>query len=233
MYKNKTILAIVPARGNSKGIKNKNLKKIKGFSLVEHAGNILKRISWIDYSIISSDSDKIIKAAKKSNLECIFKRPKNISGDRIGDHAVIEHALKTVEKLKKNKIDIILLIQPTSPLRKVIHIKNVIKKIIDKKLDSVWTISKVDLKFHPLKQLTLQNNILSHYNEKGKSIIARQQLNNTYYRNGVAYAVTRKLVLKNKNLIGNKSSGYLINTPQVSIDTLKDLKLANKLIYIN
>tara|TARA_B100000780_G_scaffold146869_1_gene102602 strand:- start:295 stop:987 length:693 start_codon:yes stop_codon:yes gene_type:complete len=230
MYKNKTILAIVPARGNSKGIKNKNLKKIKGFSLVEHAGNILKRISWIDYSIISSDSDKIIKAAKKSNLECIFKRPKNISGDRIGDHAVIEHALKTVEKLKKNKIDIILLIQPTSPLRKVIHIKNVIKKIIDKKLDSVWTISKVDLKFHPLKQLTLQNNILSHYNEKGKSIIARQQLNNTYYRNGVAYAVTRKLVLKNKNLIGNKSSGYLINTPQVSIDTLKDLKLANKLI---
>ena len=230
MYKNKTILAIVPARGNSKGIKNKNLKKIKGFSLVEHAGNILKRISWIDYSIISSDSDKIIKAAKKSNLECIFKRPKNISGDRIGDHAVIEHALKTVEKLKKNKIDIILLIQPTSPLRKVMHIKNVIKKIIDKKLDSVWTISKVDLKFHPLKQLTLQNNILSHYNEKGKSIIARQQLNNTYYRNGVAYAVTRKLVLKNKNLIGNKSSGYLINTPQVSIDTLKDLKLANKLI---
>ena len=230
MYKNKTILAIVPARGNSKGIKNKNLKKIKGFSLVEHAGNILKRISWIDYSIISSDSDKIIKAAKKSNLECIFKRPKNISGDRIGDHAVIEHALKTVEKLKKNKIDIILLIQPTSPLRKVIHIKNVIKKIIDEKLDSVWTISKIDLKFHPLKQLTLQNNILSHYNEKGKSIIARQQLNNTYYRNGVAYAVTRKLVLKNKNLIGNKSSGYLINTPQVSIDTLKDLKLANKLI---
>ena len=230
MYKNKTILAIVPARGNSKGIKNKNLKKIKGFSLVEHAGNILKRISWIDYSIISSDSDKIIKAAKKSNLECIFKRPKNISGDRIGDHAVIEHALKTVEKLKKNKIDIILLIQPTSPLRKVMHIKNVIKKIIDKKLDSVWTISKIDLKFHPLKQLTLQNNILSHYNEKGKSIIARQQLNNTYYRNGVAYAVTRKLVLKNKNLIGNKSSGYLINTPQVSIDTLKDLKLANKLI---
>ena len=101
MYKNKIILAIVPARGNSKGIKNKNLKKIKGLSLVERAGNILKKISWIDYSIISSDSDKIIRAAKRSNLEYIFKRPKNISGDRIGDHAVIKHALKTVERLKK------------------------------------------------------------------------------------------------------------------------------------
>ena len=230
MYKNKTILAIVPARGNSKGIKNKNLRKIKGLSLVEHAGNILKKVSWIDYSIISSDSDKIIKAAKKSNLECIFKRPKNISGDRISDHSVLIHALRAAEKLKKNKIDIILLVQPTSPLRKVIHIKNVIKKIIDEKLDSVWTISKIDLKFHPLKQLVFKNNTLSHYNEKGKDIIARQQLASTYYRNGVAYAVTRKSVLKNKNLLGNKSSGYLINTQQISIDTIKDLRLANKLI---
>mgnify|MGYP006197862789 FL=1 len=122
-----------------------------------------------------------------------------------------------------------MLIQPTSPLRKVIHIKKVIKKIVDEKLDSVWTISKVDLKFHPLKQLIFKKNILSHYNQKGKDIIARQQLSNTYYRNGVVYAVTRKLVLKNKNLISDKSSGYLINTPQLSIDTAKDLKLANKL----
>jgi len=230
MYKNKTILAIVPARGNSKGIKNKNLKKIKGLSLVEHAGNVLKKISWIDYSIISSDSDKIIKAAKKSSLECIFKRPKKISGDRISDHSVMIHALKAVEKLKKDKIDIILLVQPTSPLRKVIDIKNVIKKIVDEKLESVWTISKTDLKFHPLKQLTLKKNILSHYNKKGKDIIARQQLSNTYYRNGVVYAVTKKLVLKNKNLISKKSSGYLINTPQISIDTVKDFKLASQLM---
>ena len=230
MYKNKTILAIVPARGNSKGIKNKNLKKIKGLSLVEHAGNVLKKISWIDYSIISSDSDKIIKAAKKSSLECIFKRPKKISGDRISDHSVMIHALKAVEKSKKDKIDIILLVQPTSPLRKVIDIKNVIKKIVDEKLESVWTISKTDLKFHPLKQLTLKKNILSHYNKKGKDIIARQQLSNTYYRNGVVYAVTKKLVLKNKNLISKKSSGYLINTPQISIDTVKDFKLASQLM---
>ena len=230
MYKNKTILAIVPARGNSKGIKNKNLRKIKGLSLVEHAGNILKKVSWIDYSIISSDSDKIIKAAKKSNLECIFKRPKNISGDRISDHSVLIHALKAAEKLKKKKIDIILLVQPTSPLRKVVHIKNVIKKIVDQKLDSVWTVSKADLKFHPLKQLILKKNILSHYNKKGKKIIARQQLTNTYYRNGVVYAVTRELILKNKNLISNKSTGYLINTPQISIDTVKDLKLASLLM---
>jgi len=230
MYKNKIILAIVPARGNSKGIRNKNLRKINGISLVEHAGNVLKKVSWIDYSIISSDSDKIIRAAKKSNLECFFKRPRNLSGDRISDYSVIKHAVNTFEKKKKIKIDIILLIQPTSPLRKVKYVKDVIKKIIDKRLDSVWSVSKVDLKFHPLKQLIFSNNGLFYFDKKGKSIIARQQLSKTYYRNGVIYAVSKKSILINKNLLGKKSSAYVINTPQVSIDTLKDLSLANKLI---
>jgi CMP-N,N'-diacetyllegionaminic acid synthase len=104
MYKNKTVLAVVPARGNSKGLKNKNLKKINGLSLVERAGRILKKIAIIDYSIISSDSNKIIKAAKKSGLEFLFKRPKNISGDKIGDKEVLEHALKTTEKIKKKRL---------------------------------------------------------------------------------------------------------------------------------
>ena len=229
MYKNKTILAIVPARGNSKGIKNKNLRKIKGLSLVEHAGNVLKKIPWIDHSIISSDSKKIISAAKKSSLEYIFKRPKNISGDRISDYTVIKHALKNFESIKKKKIDIILLIQPSSPLRKVKHIRDVIKIIIEKKLDSVWSVSKVDLKFHPLKQLIIKNNNLAYFDQKGKNIIARQQLKSTFCRNGVVYAFSKKSILKNKCLLGKRSFAYKIDTPQVSIDTLKDLRLANKL----
>ena len=230
MYKNKTILAIVPARGKSKGIKNKNLKKIKGITLVEHAGNLLKKIPWIDYSIVSSDSAKIIKAAKKSSLECLFKRPKNISGDRISDYTIIRHALEKFENTKKKKIDIILLIQPTSPLRKVKHIKEAIKIIIKKQFDSVWSVSKVDLKFHPLKQLIIKNKNLTYFDKKGKGIIARQQLKNTFYRNGVVYAFSKKSILKNKNLLGKKSFAYKIDTPQISIDTLKDLKLASKLI---
>ena len=230
MYKNKIILAIVPARGKSKGIKNKNLKKIKNLSLVEHAGNIIKKINWIDFAIISSDSKKIIKTAKKSNLECLFKRPKIISGDMISDYQVVKHALKTTEKKKRKKIDIILLIQPTSPLRKTYHIEDVIKKIVDEKLDSVWSVSKVNFKFHPLKQLMIKNNRLVYFDKRGKNIIARQQLSNTYFRNGAVYAISRNCVIKKKNLLGNKSAAYVINSRQISIDTLEDLKKASKLI---
>ena len=230
MYKKKIILAIVPARGKSKGIKNKNLKKIKKKSLVEHAGNFVKKVGWIDYGIISSDSEKIIKVAQKSKLEYLFKRPQKISGDRISDFKVVNHALKTFEKIKRKKVDIVLLLQPTSPLRKTKYIKDVIKKIINEKLDSVWSVTKVDLKYHPLKQLVSRNNRLYYFDKKGKNIIARQQLLNTYIRNGVVYAVTRKCVIKNKNLLGKKSAAYIINSQQISIDTLNDIKKANKLI---
>lgn len=232
MYRNKSILAIVPARGNSKGIKNKNLKKIKKKTLVELAGDIIKKVSWIDHGIISSDSEKIIKFAKKSKLECLFKRPSNISGDRISDYQVVKHALKVFEIKKKKKIDIILLLQPTAPLRKVKHIKDVIKKIVDGNLDSVWSVSKVDLKYHPLKQLIIKNGQLSYFDIKGKNIIARQQLSNTYVRNGAVYAITRKCIKKNKNLIGKKSKAYIINSDQISIDTLADIKKVSKLFKI-
>ena len=91
--------------------------------------------------------------------------------------------------------DIILLIQPTSPLRKVKHIKDVIKIIIRKQLDSVWSVSKVDLKFHPFKQLIIKDKNLNYFDKKGQYIIARQQLKDTFYRNGVVYAFSRKSIL--------------------------------------
>jgi len=224
------VLAVIQARSGSKGVKNKNIYKLNGHPLLAYTIYAAKKCKFISDIIVSTDSMNYSIIAKKYGADVPFIRSKKISGDRISDHSVMIHALKAVEKLKKDKIDIILLVQPTSPLRKVIDIKNVIKKIVDEKLESVWTISKTDLKFHPLKQLTLKKNILSHYNKKGKDIIARQQLSNTYYRNGVVYAVTKKLVLKNKNLISKKSSGYLINTPQISIDTVKDFKLASQLM---
>ena len=100
MYKNKRLLAIIPARGGSKGIKLKNLKKINKISLIGHDSNIFKKIKFIDLSLVSTDHPKIIKEAKKYNLKILFKRPKKISGDKIGDLSVIKHSLLNAEKNK-------------------------------------------------------------------------------------------------------------------------------------
>ena len=117
MYKGKKILALVMARGGSKGIKNKNLKKIKSKSLVAIAGQLLNKIKIIDRAIISTDSNKIADEAKKNYLLHLFKRPKNLSGDRVSDFRVMSHGLKFMEKLDNTKYEIVLMIQPTSPMR--------------------------------------------------------------------------------------------------------------------
>ena len=155
MYRNKKILAIVPARGGSKGIKLKNLKKINKKSLTRIVGEFLSKIKYIDYSIISTDNKKIADEAKKYNLEYFFKRPKKLSGDLVSDHAVVKHALIKAEKYKKKNFDIILLLQPTSPLRTKKHIKNSLDLLIDNNADSVWTCSKINTKYHPLKVLQI------------------------------------------------------------------------------
>ena len=95
MYKNKTILAVIPARGGSKGIKLKNLRKIKNRSLIEITAKIVNDTKYIDEAIITSDDDKIICEAKKFGLNYYFKRPDTLSRDRVADLPVLQHALRT------------------------------------------------------------------------------------------------------------------------------------------
>ena len=228
MYKNKKILAVVMARGGSKGIKNKNLKKINGLPLVSIAGKLLKKINIIDRSIISTDSKKISACGKKSGLGVFFKRPKNLSKDLTSDFKVINHSLKMMEKIDNTKYEVVLLIQPTSPMRVRKDIIKCIKILVNKKASAVWTINKVDIKFHPLKQLKITNGLLNHFDKKGKKIIARQQLDSTYIRNGICYAISRNAILKEKSIMGKKCLYSIIKKTVVNIDNLSELNLARK-----
>tara|TARA_Y100000590_G_C15696017_1_gene1005137 strand:- start:761 stop:1453 length:693 start_codon:yes stop_codon:yes gene_type:complete len=227
MYKGKKILAIVPARGGSKGIKLKNLTKVNNKSLIQITSEILKKIKYIDKIILSSDHKEIIKEGIKNGLDIPFLRPKKISGDLIGDTPVILHALEHFEK-KNQKFDIILLIQVTSPLRKIQHITKCITKLINSKLDSVFTVSKIDEKYHPLKQFLIKGAKINYFDKQGKGIIRRQELGKTYIRNGICYAFTTKCIKKQKDKIGKKSSYVVVNEDFINIDTSSDLEKLKK-----
>ncbi len=229
MYKKKKILAVVLARSGSKGIKNKNLKKINNLSLVGHVGLFIKKIKIIDKRIISTNSKKIGKEGKKFNLDFIFDRPKYLSGPKVSDELVLNHALIATEKLTKQKFDVIVSFPPTSPLRKMNDVILSIKRLIDKKYDAVWTVSNVDSKFHPFKSLIIRNKKLSFFSEMGKKIKYRQQLSKTYFRNGACYVFSRKTVLKKRIL--TKNTGFVISkTDQISIDDINDLNIARKIM---
>ena len=147
----KKILAIVLARGGSKGIKLKNLKKIKGKSLVKITGLFCKKLKFLDEAIISSDNKKIIQEGLKSGLKAPFLRPKELSGDLISDEKVLIDVLKKTENYNNTKYDIVLSLPPTSPFREKKDVIQAIKLLIYKNFDSVWTVKLNDTKTENIK----------------------------------------------------------------------------------
>ena len=230
MINKKNVLAVIPARGGSKGIKLKNIKPLAGVPLICWISKIIKKVRCIDRTVVSTDNNKIKKISLKCGLDVRFIRPKKLSGDQVSDLSVLNHALDKMEKIDSTTYDIVLLLQPTSPLRKAKHITGCVKMLVNKNFDSVWTVTKSDLKMHPLKQLKVSKNIsLSYYDNQGDKIIARQQLKILYHRNGACYAFTRNCLKKQKRTLGLKC-GAFITEDLINIDTQKDFQLAESLL---
>ena len=226
MIANKRILVVVPARGGSKGVKLKNIRKIKGIPLVAWVGRLVKQLPYVDRAVVSTDHPKIAQIAKEAGLDAPFMRPEELSGDVVADGPVLHHALNACEEMDNLKYDVVVMLQPTSPFRKPEHVTATITKLIEGGYDAVWTVSETDSKAHPLKQLITNDDRLDYYDEAGAAIIARQQLKPVYHRNGVAYAMSRNLIVEKKTIKGENTSFLLIDDLLVNIDTEFDFKLA-------
>ena len=214
MFLNKKILALVPARGGSKGIKYKNLKKINGISLIGHTYKFIKLSNFFDEMYLSTESQKINLEAKKYNFKTIF-RSKKLSGDYISDYSIINSVLRN-KIIKKQKFDYLVYLQPTSPLRRVSHIKKTFRKMIDDK-------------YHPKKVFNLKNKYLNLYLESGKRVFARQHLDQVFIRNGVFYIFKISSFLKESDIYLKKTYASITNYKTVNIDTYKDLREARKM----
>lgn len=227
MYSDCSILVVVPARGGSKGIPLKNLQKVGGLSLVKRAGQVIQELEYVDRAVVSTDHEEIAAEAKQSGLDVPFYRPEGLSGDHVGDWEVLEHALGFVENLDQRIYDVVVMLQPTSPLRQPGHVTATIDKLINEAYDAVWTVSETDLKYHPLKQLTISSSgSMDYYDARGSGIVARQQLDPVYHRNGITYAFTRNCLKEQKTIKGARTGAIVITGQVVNIDTESDLEQA-------
>lgn len=218
------ILVVVPARGGSKGIPLKNLYPVAGKPLLQYTAELLQQLDWVDRTVVSTDHLLIRQTAIESGLDVPFMRPPELSGDRIGDTEVLKHALEATEADDGLRYDIVIMLQPTSPLRRAEDVTAALDKLMDDQLDSVWTVSPTDLKAHPLKALSIDaTGGLDFYDPRGAGIIARQQLKPVYHRNGVAY-VLRRALLEQGRLLGARAGALVIDEAQISIDTLEDIQ---------
>ena len=121
----------------------------------------------IDRRVVSTDHAEIARAAQAAGLDAPFLRPADISGDRIGDWDVLEHALQATEQLDATRYDIVVMLQPTSPLRRAEDVSSVIRMLVEGNYDSVWSVSETDLKAHPLKQLVVREGRMGLWDERG------------------------------------------------------------------
>ncbi len=235
MIDEKRILVVVPARGGSKGIKLKNLRPILGVPMVARVGHVVGQLDMIDRAVVSTDHDEITQVAEGAGLAAPFRRPETLSGDRIGDLEVLTHALEEMERIDGVIYDIVVMLQPTSPLRRPEDVTRTVEMLVQGSWDAVWTVSESDSKTHPLKQLTMEpgSGRLDYYDPAGKTIIARQQLTLVYHRNGVAYAITRECLLEQETIMGARTGAWLIDGPTISIDTEWDIDLCEFLMRRN
>ncbi|MBP7653499.1 acylneuraminate cytidylyltransferase family protein [Candidatus Dependentiae bacterium] len=188
MYKEKKILALIPARGGSKGLPGKNLKKLCGIHLIGWTINHAKSSVLIDKIIVSTDSQEISEISKQYGAEVPFLRPDYLASDSSKVIDTIFHCLDYYGK-SGEKFDYVLLLEPTSPLRKKNDIDNALKLIIDNenRADSCISVGEIALE-HPVYSKKIDSEgFVKPYIENDKTSQMRQFLSKAYFPYGVVY----------------------------------------------
>lgn len=230
MIGDRRILLVVPARGGSKGVPRKNLREVGGIPLVARVGRLLASFDFVDRAVVSTDDDEIASIAEDAGLAAPFRRPESLSGDRISDLEVLTHALEQMEQQDGVVYEVVVMLQPTSPLRRAEHVRAVVSKLAAGNFDAVWTVGPTDLKHHPRKQLVLDGDRLRFHHPRGAEVIARQQLEPVYHRDGAAYAISRECLLSQKSILGKNAAAVIVDEPMLSIDTEEDFAAVEKVL---
>tara|TARA_B100001121_G_scaffold145460_1_gene127129 strand:+ start:12281 stop:12973 length:693 start_codon:yes stop_codon:yes gene_type:complete len=218
-------LAIIPARGGSKGIKKKNLSKLNNKSLIEITALEIQKTKLFEKIILSSESQEILDHGLSIGIE-IIKRPKQISKDNSRSEEAVIHALKRLSG--KFNIKNVGLFQPTSPFRDHINIVKAFKKFKRGNFDSLISVTRIDSKYMKLIYQT-DNSILSINDDL--PFLPRQKLPNAYLPNGAIYIAKADHFQKQKSFFSKKMELYEMDKKSsLDIDTKKDLIKANNLI---
>ena len=220
-------IALIPARGGSKGIPNKNMININGKPLISYTLELVTKINFFSSIIISSDSKDIIEYCRKNyqNVE-IHVRSSGLSSDQ----SPIKDTVYEILKESDSSIDSLMLLQPTSPLRSNKNILEAID-IFEKNtvFNSLVSVCPMD-DLHPARMYWKNKNTLKPIMKKYQHK-RRQDIPLAYYRNGSIYLVRKTLFMEERNILVEPIYGYEMPRSQLlNIDDFQDLKLAEVLL---
>ena len=228
------IVTVIPARKGSKSIPLKNIQPLNERPLISYSILYSQKCPLILHTVVSTDSNRIAKIAREYNAETPFIRPDKISQDETQDFPVIHHALKQLEKMYSMKIDAIVWLRPTSPLRP--------KKLIEKAIDILNSSpnctsirSVIESNEHPYRQWIIQDGFIESVFDKEIAHepynLPRQKLPKVYLQSGDIEVVRRETILSG-SMSGDKVMPLIIKQNEmIDIDHFDDLNKAERIIF--
>ncbi|MDN5114350.1 cytidylyltransferase domain-containing protein [Aliarcobacter butzleri] len=221
----KKILAIIPARGGSKGLPRKNIIDLAGKPLIAWTIEASLGSKYITKTIVSSDSDEILEVARRYG-SVILKRPDEFATDTSSSEVVVKHAIESIEE----KFDYVVLLQPTSPLRDTVDIDDAFEKLFSLDATALISVCKYDNKI--LK--AFKENELGYIEGVSNNkypFMRRQDLPKTYMSNGAIYIIKVDDFFKNNSFFTDKTISFIMDeVKSMDIDVRDDLKKVERFI---
>jgi CMP-N,N'-diacetyllegionaminic acid synthase len=221
------VLGVIPARGSSKRLPNKNIRMLAGKPLVAWTIEAAQKAKRLTHWLVSSDGSLIIDVAKKYGAPVPFIRPPELATDTVRNIAVVDHALKFMEAKMQITYDIIVLLQPTSPIRNPDHIDQAVDRLWESDLDSAVSVKGPFKKRDPILK-AIRNGILEDY----CPVDNPENVEPFYLYNAALYAVKRDYFIKHNKLISPRQIPLIMDAIySVDVDTKADFLIAET--YLN
>ena len=221
-------VAIIPARSGSKGIPGKNLIDLCGKPLLAWSILQAKEAKNIDSVWVTSDGEDILEVAKKYGAEAI-KRPIDISGDTASSESAWLHALDYIEEQTHNKIDTVVGMQATSPMRESNDLDDALEIYSQEKFDSLLSVSKIE-DFFVWEETDKGEFVSVNYDYKNRK--PRQMIKEQYRENGSFYVFTPELMRNSGNRLGGKIGKYVMDFYKMfQIDSKEDIRICEVLMH--
>jgi CMP-N-acetylneuraminic acid synthetase len=225
------ILAVIPARGGSKGIPRKNITLLAGCPLISYTLAAAKAAEKLDRIIVSTEDNEIAKVCKELGTEVLL-RPKELAQDNTPTLVVIQHVVEQLNSIGYFP-DAVMTLQPTSPLRTARHIDEAIEYFMaDSSADSLVSCVSVPHTFHPLSVMRLNKEgyLIPFYD--GQSPVRRQDKEVVFARNGAAIYITRTNCISDYIFGGRLIPYHMDEQDSIDIDTLDDLIEVERILAI-
>jgi CMP-N-acetylneuraminic acid synthetase len=223
---NKNLLAIIPARGGSKGLPNKNLLNLNGKPLIAWTIEAAQKCEFIDKILVSTDSLEIKEVSNMYGAETPFLRPKELSDDRALSIDVVLHAIQNFHEYQY-----VCMLQPTSPLRTEIEIEKAFKMLINHNANACVSVTESNQSPYWSFQISKDEKLKPLF-DFDDIPLRRQELPNTYFLNGAIYIAKSNWLLNSRSFLTNETIAYVMSSDiSIDIDTIDDFKLAENYLF--